>query len=85
MGRTAPPPTMDQYHVKYTGKITGHAGEIEIIREEITEVSFTSTLLGGMENRKKAIIVITETLNEIRIAEKDSSNKLTFNTLTPLS
>lgn len=82
MGLSGPPPTIDQYRVRYTGKITGHAGEVEIIREEITKASITSTLLGGMENCKKAIMVVSETVNEIRIAENNSSNKLTFYMLT---
>ena len=85
LGLSAPPPTMVQYRVRYTGKITGHAGHIEIIKEEISKPSFTSTILTGTDNRKKAIIVVSETLKEIRIAEKDSSNKLTFHTLTRLN
>ncbi len=84
MGMTAPLPTADQYRVSYSGRIYGHAVESDVSREEITKSSRPPTVLGEMANRKKAVMVVSKTLKDIQVGEKDAANKLSFYTLTRL-
>lgn len=74
-------PQMDKYHIKYSGEIYGHAVKCNVTRQDVTEITPT-TLLGEMMKQKKALMIVSETLREIRVYEKDSSDKSSFYTLT---
>jgi hypothetical protein len=80
-GVPAPPPKITRYSVKYTGKMFGHAVNSNVLRQEVVK---SSTLLGEMMNTKKALMIISESLREIRVYEKDSANKGSFYNLTRL-
>ncbi len=73
-------PQMDKYHIKYSGEIYGHAVKCNVTRQDVTEIAPT-TLLGEMMKQKKALMIVSETLREIRVYEKDSADKVSFYTL----
>ncbi|HEY2920619.1 MAG TPA: hypothetical protein VGL70_08520 [Candidatus Binatia bacterium] len=77
------PQQMDKYHVKYTGEIYGRAVNCNVTRQDVNQIVPT-TLLSDLVNRKKALMIISESLREIRVYEKDSADKAKFYELTRL-
>ena len=77
-------PTTEKYRVSYNGKILGHAVDSTVTRKEITTTFVASSLLTDMLNQKRAIMIISETLNEIQVGEQDSSDNFSFYVLTRL-
>jgi len=73
-------PKTDKYRVKYSGQIYGHTVKCTVIREEIENI--LNSLLGQMMKEVPVLMVVSETLSEIRAYEKDSSKEPIFYTLT---
>ena len=83
LGPLGKPPETDRYHVKYSGDIFGHAINCNVSRHDVAEMA-PMTLLGQMANQKKALMIASDTLREIRVYEKDSAEKAKFYQLTRL-
>ena len=83
-GKPPFPPITEKYRVSYSGKIQGHAVDSTVTRKEITTPFASSTFLTDLVNSKRAIMIISDNLNEIRVGEQDSSDKFSFYLLTRL-
>ena len=74
-------PETDEYRIKYSGQIYGHTGKCTVIGEEIG-VPVLQTLLGQMMKERPVLMVVSDTVSEIRVYEKDSSKEPRFYALT---
>ncbi len=82
LGFPSPPATKDQFHVIYNGKIYGHAVVADVKREELSKLPGLPTVLGDFATRRKALMIVSQTLENVRVCEKESSSKSSFYTLT---
>lgn len=83
-GKPPSPPITEKYQVSYTGKIHGHAVDSTVTRKDITASFATGTFLTDRLNHKRAVMIVSDSSNEIRVGEQESSDKFSFYTLTRL-
>lgn len=75
-------PETDKYHIKYSGQTYGYTVKCGVIREEIGKSPIFHSLLGQMMKETSVLMVVADTMSEIRVYEKDSPKEPRFYTLT---
>jgi hypothetical protein len=79
------PPETDKYRVKYSGRLYGHTIKCDVIREEVRKPPVFLTLLSQTREATHALMVVSDSLNEIRVYERRSSKEPLFYTLSPVA
>lgn len=76
------PPKTTKYHLKYMGKVYGRTAKCTVMQQEENKLLASHSLLGEATNKKEVLMILSETLREIKVYEKGSTNDRTFYTLT---
>jgi hypothetical protein len=69
-------PTVSKYLVRYQGSILGKA--VKAVFTQSKEGELPQTLLGGASNETAVLMILSDSLEEIRVYEKDSKKENKF-------
>lgn len=76
------PPEISRYRVRYEGTAQGHSVKCTFVREEEGKPAALTSLLGGLQKGVYVLMIISDSLKEIRVYERDAAKDRQFYSLT---